>query len=158
MTAAASGRSWRTRTGGSGTPEARICSSRVATAPVESRCENDIRAPLAADPVSPVLLVTGGSRGIGAATAARARAAGYIVATVSLSAAGVEDADSLSLAADVRRWEDMAVVCARTAERFGRIDAVFRRRRRAVRYALTQPRHVDVSQIVVRPLGQDPHR
>jgi NADP-dependent 3-hydroxy acid dehydrogenase YdfG len=181
----------------------------------------------------------------------------------------------LSLAADVRRWEDMAVVCARTAERFGRIDAVFANAgvsgdtsfiegtfnpddwremvltnvlgtaftaraampylassgghllitgsvagtvmvpgdlysatkwaagalarsiraeagqvgvrvtlvqpglvaagdrtpgreddptldpddvARAVLYALTQPRHVDVSEIVVRPLGQDPHR
>ncbi|KAA9148734.1 SDR family NAD(P)-dependent oxidoreductase [Amycolatopsis acidicola] len=79
-----------------------------------------------------VLLITGASRGLGAATARRAAAAGYRLALVSRNAESlaplVEElgADkALALAADVADWDQISGAVAATEERFGRLDAAF---------------------------------
>ena len=80
----------------------------------------------------PVMLITGASRGIGAATARQAVAAGYRVALVARStdklAPLVDDlgsASALPLACDVTDWDDVSGAVRRTEEHFGRLDAVF---------------------------------
>jgi NADP-dependent 3-hydroxy acid dehydrogenase YdfG len=81
----------------------------------------------------PVLLITGASTGIGAASARRAVEAGWRVALAARSQerlaqlaeelGGAERA--LAVRCDVTEWEQQEQMVAATLERFGRIDAVF---------------------------------
>jgi NADP-dependent 3-hydroxy acid dehydrogenase YdfG len=80
----------------------------------------------------PVLVITGASTGIGAATARRAVEFGQRVA---LAARSQEKLDALAdelgpdhalaLRCDVTSWEDQQALVATTLERFGRLDAFF---------------------------------
>lgn len=79
-----------------------------------------------------VLLITGGSRGVGAATARAAVTAGFRVAVLARGAKGLETLTAelgkgnvLPVACDVRRWEDLEAAVAETIDRFGRLDAAF---------------------------------
>ncbi|ADJ46654.1 short-chain dehydrogenase/reductase [Amycolatopsis mediterranei S699] len=79
-----------------------------------------------------VLLVTGASRGLGAATARLAAASGFKVALVARKAESVtplaaelgEDR-ALALGADVGDWPSIAAAVDETVARFGRLDAAF---------------------------------
>jgi NADP-dependent 3-hydroxy acid dehydrogenase YdfG len=81
----------------------------------------------------PVMLITGASSGIGAATARAASQAGYRIAlaawrTVPLSGLARELGGpdrALAVPCDVTEWEDQQRLVASALERFGRIDAVF---------------------------------
>jgi len=81
----------------------------------------------------PVLVITGASTGIGAATARRAAEFGYRVVLAARSAdrlAAVADelgGEEKALAArcDVTSWEDQQALVASALERFGRLDAFF---------------------------------
>jgi NADP-dependent 3-hydroxy acid dehydrogenase YdfG len=81
----------------------------------------------------PVLVITGASTGIGAATARRAVEFGYRVALaarseVKLAALREElgGADrALAMRSDVTSWDDQQALVARTLEEFGRMDAYF---------------------------------
>ncbi|MGI9540188.1 MAG: SDR family oxidoreductase [Miltoncostaeaceae bacterium] len=86
-------------------------------------------------PVSddPVFLITGGSSGIGAATARHAASAGYRVAVTSRDvdraaplAAELGGADrAAGIACDVTEWREVEQAVGRTLSAFGRIDVVF---------------------------------
>jgi NADP-dependent 3-hydroxy acid dehydrogenase YdfG len=87
---------------------------------------------MAASPDDPVLLITGASSGIGAATARAAASRDR----QGLAARRVQELDVLSgelggteralpIRCDVTEWEQVEKMVARTLERFGRIDAVF---------------------------------
>ncbi|MFI5592783.1 SDR family oxidoreductase [Amycolatopsis sp. NPDC051758] len=79
-----------------------------------------------------VLLITGASRGLGAATARLAAASGFKVALVarkaesaaSLAAELGEDR-ALALGADVGDWPSISRAVTQAVERFGRLDAAF---------------------------------
>jgi NADP-dependent 3-hydroxy acid dehydrogenase YdfG len=79
----------------------------------------------------PVLVITGASTGIGAATARRAVEFGYRVSLAArsedrLAALRDElggDEKALALRCDVRRWEDQQALVRETLDRFGRLDA-----------------------------------
>jgi len=81
----------------------------------------------------PVLVITGASTGIGAATATRAVEFGYRVVLAARSAdkldalaeelGGPERA--LALRCDVTSWDDQQAIVAGTLEEFGRMDAYF---------------------------------
>jgi NADP-dependent 3-hydroxy acid dehydrogenase YdfG len=79
----------------------------------------------------PVLVITGASTGIGAATALRAAEFGYRVTIAArsddkLMALRDElggDGKALALRCDVRSWEDQQTLVRETLERFGRLDA-----------------------------------
>jgi NADP-dependent 3-hydroxy acid dehydrogenase YdfG len=81
----------------------------------------------------PVLVITGASTGIGAATARRAREFGYRVVLAARSEdklqqlAGElgEEEKALARRCDVTSWEDQQALVAATLERFGRMDAFF---------------------------------
>ncbi len=84
-------------------------------------------------PERPVMLVTGGSTGIGAATARQAVEAGYRVV---LGARGQEALDRLAgelggadhavaRRCDVTEWDDVQALASAALESFGRIDVVF---------------------------------
>jgi len=80
---------------------------------------------------APVLLVAGGTRGIGAAIVARARARGARVAYCGRSVPESGDVDGsmcgrnlLALRADIAREDDVDRVFEQTLAAFGRIDAV----------------------------------
>jgi NADP-dependent 3-hydroxy acid dehydrogenase YdfG len=81
----------------------------------------------------PVLVITGASTGIGAATARRAAEFGYRVALGARSQDRLEalrdelggDDKALALRCDVRSWEDQKALVRETLERFGRLDAFF---------------------------------
>ena len=79
-----------------------------------------------------VLLITGASRGLGAATARMAAESGYVLALLSRSAESVAPlatelgADrALALGADIGDWPAISSAVERVLERFGRLDAVF---------------------------------
>lgn len=81
---------------------------------------------------APVLLITGASRGIGAATARAAARAGYRLAMAARSAEplselareiGVDTA--LALPCDITDWPEVQAAVERTEEHFGQLDAVF---------------------------------
>jgi NADP-dependent 3-hydroxy acid dehydrogenase YdfG len=82
---------------------------------------------------SPVMLVTGASSGIGAATARQAVAAGYRVVIAARSQDRLErlatelggDGHALAQRCDVTEWDDVQRLAAAALERFGRIDVVF---------------------------------
>ncbi|MCW2966770.1 MAG: family oxidoreductase [Solirubrobacteraceae bacterium] len=80
-------------------------------------------------PDSPVLLITGASSGIGAATARQAAAAGYELVLAARSAdkldALVGEVGGLAVPTDVTKWEDNEVLVARALDAHGRIDVVF---------------------------------
>ena len=81
-----------------------------------------------------VVLVTGASRGIGAAVARRFGAAGAKVAVVYRSGADAANAvakdiaatgtEAVAVAGDVAKAEDAKTIVAKTVERFGRIDVL----------------------------------
>jgi len=81
----------------------------------------------------PVLVITGASTGIGAATARRAVEFGYRVALAARSEDKLEalreelgGADrALAMRCDVTSWDDQQALVARTLEEFGRMDAYF---------------------------------
>jgi NADP-dependent 3-hydroxy acid dehydrogenase YdfG len=81
----------------------------------------------------PVLVITGASTGIGAATARRAVEFGYRVALAARSQEKLEtlreelggDENALALRCDVRSWDDQQSLVRETLDRFGRLDAFF---------------------------------
>ena len=81
----------------------------------------------------PVLIITGASTGIGAATARRATEFGYRVALAARSQDKLEtlrdelggDERALALRCDVRSWDDQQALVRETLDRFGRLDAFF---------------------------------
>jgi len=81
----------------------------------------------------PVLVITGASTGIGAATALRAAEFGYRVTIAARSEDKLMalrdelggDGKALALRCDVRSWEDQQTLVRETLERFGRLDAFF---------------------------------
>lgn len=79
-----------------------------------------------------VLLITGASTGIGAATARQAVARGWRVALGARSQDKLEqlagelgEEQALAQRCDVTEWSDQEAFVAATLERFGRLDAVF---------------------------------
>lgn len=79
---------------------------------------------------APVLLITGASSGVGAATAEQAVAAGWRVALLARSRDKLDELAerlgrerALPLVCDVREWEQQQAAVARTVETFGRLDA-----------------------------------
>jgi NADP-dependent 3-hydroxy acid dehydrogenase YdfG len=81
----------------------------------------------------PVLVITGASTGIGAATARRAAEFGYRVVLAArsedkLSALAEElggEEKSLAVRCDVTSWDDQQALVATALDRYGRIDAYF---------------------------------
>ncbi len=81
----------------------------------------------------PVLVITGASSGIGAATARRAREFGYRLVLAARSEERLRDlAEELggdegaaALRCDVTSWDDQQALVRETLERFGRMDAYF---------------------------------
>jgi NADP-dependent 3-hydroxy acid dehydrogenase YdfG len=80
-----------------------------------------------------VVLITGASSGIGAATARAAAAQGYRVALAARSAEPLAELArglgapqrALAVSCDVTEWEDVQLLVSATLERFGRIDVAF---------------------------------
>ncbi|MEV6879205.1 SDR family oxidoreductase [Amycolatopsis sp. NPDC051128] len=79
-----------------------------------------------------VLLITGASRGLGAATARLAAASGFRVALVARKAESVAplaaelgEGRALALGADVADWAAISGAVAETVKKFGRLDAAF---------------------------------
>ena len=81
----------------------------------------------------PVLLITGASSGIGAATARHAAQAGYRVVLAARSQDALDalatelggEERALAVRCDVTRWEDQEAAVRATLERFGRLDVAF---------------------------------
>jgi NADP-dependent 3-hydroxy acid dehydrogenase YdfG len=84
-------------------------------------------------PDDPVLVITGASTGIGAATARRASEFGYRVALAARSEDKLQrlaeelggGERAIAVRCDVSSWEDQQAVVAATLARFGRMDAFF---------------------------------
>jgi NADP-dependent 3-hydroxy acid dehydrogenase YdfG len=81
----------------------------------------------------PVLVITGASTGIGAATARRSIEFGYRVALAARSEDKLNDLagelggedKALAVRCDVTSWDDQQALVSKTLERFGRMDAFF---------------------------------
>jgi NADP-dependent 3-hydroxy acid dehydrogenase YdfG len=81
----------------------------------------------------PVLLITGASSGIGAATARHAAQAGYRLALGARSEDRLQalaeelggDERALAMRCDVTEWSDQQALVRETVARFGRLDAAF---------------------------------
>jgi NADP-dependent 3-hydroxy acid dehydrogenase YdfG len=81
----------------------------------------------------PVLVITGASTGIGAATARRASEFGYRVTLAARSEDKLEalreelggEEKALARRCDVRSWDDQQALVRETLDRFGRMDAFF---------------------------------
>jgi NADP-dependent 3-hydroxy acid dehydrogenase YdfG len=81
----------------------------------------------------PVMVITGASTGIGAATARRAIEFGYRVVLAARSEDKLEELASelggedkvIAVRCDVTSWEDQQALVATTLERFGRMDVFF---------------------------------
>jgi NADP-dependent 3-hydroxy acid dehydrogenase YdfG len=84
-------------------------------------------------PDDPVLVITGASSGIGAATARRAAEFGYRLALAARSEDKLNrlrdelggDERAIALRSDVTSWGDQQTLVAAALERFGRMDAFF---------------------------------
>ena len=84
-------------------------------------------------PDEPVLVITGASTGIGAATARRAAEFGYRVALAARSEDRLValreelggEGKALARRCDVRSWDDQQALVRETLDRFGRMDAFF---------------------------------
>ena len=78
---------------------------------------------------SPVLIITGASTGIGAATAHQASAAGYRLVLAARSADKLEalanEVGGLAVPTDVTNWEANEALVQRALDEHGRVDAVF---------------------------------
>ena len=82
---------------------------------------------------SPVLLITGASSGIGAATARHAADAGWRLVLAARSQDKLEqlaselggDERAMALRCDVTSWDDQQAAVAAAVDRFGRLDASF---------------------------------
>jgi NADP-dependent 3-hydroxy acid dehydrogenase YdfG len=82
---------------------------------------------------APVLLITGASSGIGAATARHAHTQGWRVALAARSHERLQalaeelggPGQALAIRCDVTNWEDQQQMVASTLEAFGRLDASF---------------------------------
>jgi NADP-dependent 3-hydroxy acid dehydrogenase YdfG len=86
----------------------------------------------AGDPDDPVLLITGASSGIGAATARAAAGTHRLVLAArrfeQLEALAAElggEERAIAVRCDVTEWDQVEAMAAAALERFGRIDAVF---------------------------------
>ena len=81
----------------------------------------------------PVLVITGASTGIGAATARRAAEFGYRLVLAARSEDKLEqladelggESNALPVRCDVTDWEDQQALVAAALDRFGRLDAYF---------------------------------
>jgi NADP-dependent 3-hydroxy acid dehydrogenase YdfG len=77
----------------------------------------------------PVLLITGASTGIGAATARQAAAAGHKVVLAARSQDKLEalaaETGGIAVRCDVMEWADQEALVARALEEYGRIDVAF---------------------------------
>lgn len=77
-----------------------------------------------------VIVITGASRGIGAAAALAFAAQGARVALIARDRAGLADvagqigAEAMAVAADVARWDDMARAVAQVQAAWGRVDVL----------------------------------
>lgn len=84
-------------------------------------------------PAAPVLLITGASSGIGAATARHAHAQGWRVALAARSEERLQalaselggPGQAIAIRCDVTNWEDQQQMVASTLQAFGRLDASF---------------------------------
>jgi NADP-dependent 3-hydroxy acid dehydrogenase YdfG len=84
-------------------------------------------------PDDPVLIITGASSGIGAATARRAAEFGYRVALAARSEDKLtalrdelgRDETAIAVRCDVTSWDDQQALVAQTLETFDRLDAFF---------------------------------
>jgi NADP-dependent 3-hydroxy acid dehydrogenase YdfG len=85
------------------------------------------------DATKPVLLITGASSGIGAATARHAVAAGWRVALAARTLERLEElaeelggsSRALALRCDVTEWEDQQRIVSETLEAFGALNGAF---------------------------------
>ena len=83
--------------------------------------------------MDPVMVITGASSGIGAATARAAASAGYRVALAARSPEPLAELArelgaperALAVSCDVTEWEDQQLLVSAALERFGRLDVAF---------------------------------